>query len=248
MSTPTDSQRSDEIRRIAQELQALRARLNEAIDRVSELALGCGGVAVGLSPIGGQDEGRAERSLMPSWLRLPSPEVVAGNPAPGFRLGTDSMLYGDYRDAFVQLIQVARSPGAEERYSLVINHAEFDGTYVSIVLDARALLSGMPAGPARLSLAVDVACTPTPQVHGKCSWRVGEHRSERPLKLQAGHLAADACDIDFLDPAQVSALELHLIFNPVRRGTIEIRRMVAGLVVTPATGASAAPSIFETPA
>jgi hypothetical protein len=248
MSNPQDPRHHEQVYRLTLELQALRGRLNSTIDQLCELVAGhqVSELPVGLSPLAGQDEGNSERSLVPAWLRVPNAATSVTNPAPGHRLTPDSTLYSDYRSAFVQLIQVGQAQGADEHYSLVINHADFDGSYLSIVLDARPLLAQMQAGRARLSLAVEVRGTPPPAMHAKCTWRVGEHQSERPLRLQAGQLAADSCAIDFVDPSQISALDIHLIFNPVGRGSIEIRRFVAGLVVTPPAEAPQVSSVFET--
>lgn len=248
MSNPQDTRRHEQVYRLTLELQALRGRLNSTIDQLCELVAGhdVSGLPVGLSPLAGQDVGNSERSLVPAWLRVPNASASVGNPSPGHLLTPDSALYSDYRTGFVQVIQVGQAHGAEEHYSLVINHADFDGSYLSIVLDARPLLAQMQAGPARLSLAVEVRGTPAPAMHAKCSWKVGEHLSERTLRLQAGQLAADSCTIDFLDPSQISAMDIHLIFNPVGRGSIEIRRFVAGLVVTPPSEAPVISSVFET--
>ncbi|WP_374568518.1 DUF6478 family protein [Ideonella sp.] len=230
------------------ELQALRGRLNDTIDHLCELVAGheLGSEPVGLSPLAGHDEGSAERSLAPGWLRLPSSQASVSNPPSGHRLGNETAVYSDYRNGFVQIIQVSQPRGADERYALVVNHADFDGSFLSFVIDARALLKDMPAGPARLSLAVEVRGTPMPGMNAKCAWKVGEHWSERPLRLQPGQLAADSLSVDMLDPSQLNALDFHLFFNPVGRGSFEIRRLTAALVVTPANDVPVTSSVFET--
>jgi len=248
MSDPQDALRHERVYRLTLELQALRGRLNSTIDQLCELVAGhdVSELPVGLSPLAGQDEGNSERSLVPAWLRVPNASASVGNPAAGHQLTPDSTLYSDYRNAFVQVIQIGQAQGADEHYALVINHADFDGSFLSIVLDARALLSDMPAGPARLSLAVEVRGTPAPGLHAKCAWKVGEHWSERTLRLQPGQLAADSFVVDMLDPSQINALDFHLFFNPDGRGSFEIRRLMAGLVVTPANEAPMTSSVFET--
>ena len=248
MSDTPDARRHEQVHRLTLELQALRTRLNDTIDQLCELVAGhdVATLPVGLSPIAGQAQGSVERSLAPSWLRLPSASASANNPTSGHRLGADTALYSDYRNGFVQVIQVSQPHAADERYALVVNHADFDGSFFSMVLDARSLLADMPTGPARLSLAVEVRGTPPPGLHAKCAWKMGEHWSERPLRLSAGQLAADNFTVEGLDPSQISALDFHIFFNPVGRGSFEIRRLTAGLVVTPPNEAPVLSSVFET--
>jgi hypothetical protein len=59
-------------------------------------------------------------------------------------------------------------------------------------------------------------------------------------------LAADSFVIDMFDPSQVTALDFHVFFNPVGRGSFEIRRLAASLVVTPPSEAPVVSSVFET--
>lgn len=248
MAHTTDAGRHEQVHRLTLELQALRGRLNDTIDQLCQLVSGheVAGAPVGLSPLAGPEEGSAERSLTPVWLRLPSASAAASNPASGFRVGPDTTLYSDYRNGFIQLIQVSQPRGADEPYALVVNHADYDGSFLSLVLDASALLADMPAGPARLSLAVEVRGSPAPGMHAKCAWKVGEHWSERTLQLQPGQLTADSLAIDLFDPSQVNALDFHLFFNPVGRGSFEVRRLTASLVVTPPSEVPMASSVFET--
>lgn len=248
MPNPVTTRRHDQVHRLTLELQALRGRLNDTIDQLCDLVAGqeLGSEPVGLSPLAGQEQGNAERSLVPSWLRLPSANASSSNPATGHKVGSDSSLYSDYRNGFIQIIQVSQPRGADEQYALVVNHADFDGSFLSLVLDARPLLADMPAGPARLSLAIEVRGTPVPGLHAKCAWKVGEHWSERTMRLQPGQLAADSLVVDMLDPSQINALDFHLFFSPVGRGSFEIRRLTAGLVVTPPSEAPATSSVFET--
>lgn len=248
MPNTEDARRHEQVHRLTLELQALRGRLNQTIDQLCELVSGVEPLSgpAGLSPLASVEGGSSERSLTPLWLRLPVPSATASNPGSGHRLADGTAMYSDYRNGFVQMVQIGQARGADEAYALVVNHAEFDGTFMSIVLDARALLADMPVGAARVSLAVEVRGMPAPGLHAKCSWKVGEHWSERPMKLQAGQLAVDSFAIDMLDVSQVSAFDFHLFFNPVGRGSFEIRRLSAGLVVTPPNEAPLASSVFET--
>lgn len=248
MPNPIDPRRHEQVHRLTLELQALRGRLNQTIDQLCELVAGqeLSAEPIGLSPLAGREQGALERSLTPAWLRLPSTNASANNPPSGYHLGADTALFSDYRNAYLQVIQVSQPRGGDEPYALVVNHADFDGSFLSIVLDARALLADMPAGPARISLAVDVRGTPAPGLHAKCAWKVGEHWSERVLRLQPGQLSVDSFVVDMLDPSQINALDFHLFFNPVGRGTFDVRRLSAGLVVTPAPDAPVVSSVFET--
>jgi hypothetical protein len=248
MQNPADVRRQDQAHRLVLELQALRRRLNDTIDQLCDLASGHEfvGDLVGLSPLAGQDQGATERSLAPAWLRVPSDSASATSPGSGHRLGHETTLYTDVRNGFLQVIQVSQPRGADERYALVVNHADFDGSFLSLVMDARALLADMPAGSARLSLAIEVRGASVANLAAKCAWKVGEHWSERALRLQAGQLAADSFVIDMLDPTQISALDFHVFFNPVGRGSFEIRRLTASLAVTPPSEAPVVSSVFET--
>lgn len=249
MSNPVDPRRQEQVHRLTLELQALRGRLNDTIDQLCELVAGAelGSDPIGLSPMAGLEQGSLERSLAPAWLRLPSGQASVSNPPSGYRLGNETAIYSDYRNGFLQVIQVSQPRGADEQYALVVNHADFDGSFLSLVIDARALLTNMPAGSARLSLAVEVRGTPMPGLNAKCAWKVGEHWSERSLRLQGGQLAADSLTVDMLDPAQINALDFHLFFNAVGRGSFEIRRLTLALVVTPShEEAPVTSSVFET--
>lgn len=248
MPNPIDAHRHEQVHRLTLELQALRGRLNQTIDQLCELAAGqaLSAEPIGLTPLAGREQGALERSLTPAWLRLPSANASSSNPPSGHRLGAETALFSDYRNGFVQAIQVSQPRGGDEPYALVVNHADFDGSFLSIVLDGRALLADMPSGPARISLAVDVRGTPAPGLHAKCAWKVGEHWSERVLRLQPGQLSVDSFVVDMLDPSQINALDFHLFFNPVGRGSFDVRRLSAGLVVTPAPEAPVSSSVFET--
>ena len=248
MQKPADVRRHDQVHRLTLELQALRQRLNDTIDQLCNLAAGedFAGEAVGLSPLASQDEGAVERDLAPAWLRVPADSASVTNPPSGHRLGRDTALFSDLRNGFLQVIQVSQPRGTDERYALVVNHADFDGSFLSLVMDARALLADMPAGAARLSLAIDVRGASVAGLSAKCAWKIGEHWSERALSLQAGQLAADSFVIDALDPTQITALDFHIFFNPVGRGSFEVRRLAASLVVTPPTEAAPVSSVFET--
>jgi hypothetical protein len=248
MQNPADARRHDQVHRLTLELQALRRRLNDTIDQLCDLAAGheIGGESVGLSPLVSQSEGSIERNLAPAWLRVPSDTASVTSPPSGHRLGAETALFSDLRTGFLQVIQVSQPRGADERYALVVNHADFDGSFLSLVMDARALLADMPAGAARLSLAVEVRGGSMSGLSAKCAWKVGEHWSERTLRLQPGQLAADSFVIDMFDPSQVTALDFHVFFNPVGRGSFEIRRLAASLVVTPPSEAPVVSSVFET--
>lgn len=247
MSKPPFSQRLEQAHRLTAELNLLRDQLNHTIDQLCTLVAGgdIGGQPVGLSALAAPAGGGAERALAPSWLRLPMASAHISSPASGHQLSPETALYSDYRNGLMQLIQSTLPRGEDERYGLIINHADFDGTFFSLVIDARALLADMPEGQGKLGIAVDIRGTPAPVIHAKCTWKIGEDWSERPLKLRANHLSADGITVEQFDPAQVKALDFHLIFNPVGRGSFEIRRLNLSLLVTPVVEVPVAASVFE---
>ena len=241
------SQRLEQAHRLTAELNLLRDQLNHTIDQLCTLVAGgdIGGEPVGLTALASAAGGGAERTLAPSWLRLPMASAHVSSPPTGHHLGPETALYSDYRNGLMQLIQSTLPRGEDERYGLIINHADFDGTFFSLVVDARALLADMPEGQAKLGIAIDIRGTPAPVIHAKCTWKIGEDWTERPLKLRANPLSADGVTLELFDPAQVKALDFHLIFNPVGRGSFEIRRLSLSLLVTPAVEAPVATSVFE---
>lgn len=242
-----NSARSDQAHRLTTELQLLRDRLNHTIDQLCTLVAG-GEIAddpIGLSARASGEAGSASRSLVPSWLKLPMASAHVSSPASGHRLSPETGVYSDYRNGLMQLIQTNLPRSEDERYGLVINHADFDGTFFSLVIDARALLSELPAGQAKLAMSLDLRGTPAPAIFAKCTWKVGEDWQERALKLRANHSSADSITVDGFDPAQVQALDFHLIFNPVGRGSFEIRRLAVSLLTSPPVEAPTPVSVFE---
>lgn len=239
--------RSDQAHRLTTELQLLRDRLNHTIDQLCSLVAG-GEIAqelIGLSELTTGEAGAASRHLVPAWLKLPMASAHVSSPTSGHRLSPDTGVYSDYRNGLMQLIQSNLPRGEDERYGLVINHADFDGTFFSLVVDARSLLADLPAGQAKLAMSLDLRGTPAPAIYAKCTWKVGEDWQERPLKLRANHASADSVTVDGFDPSQVQALDFHLIFNPVGRGSFEIRRFSVSLLTTPPVEAPLPVSVFE---
>lgn len=247
MSNHPSSPRAEQAHRLTTELQLLRDRVNHTIDQLCTLVAG-GEIIdqpVGLSELNTGVAGAAERSLVPAWLKLPMASAHVSSPASGHWLGPDTAVYSDYRNGLMQLIQSNLPRSESERYGLVINHADFDGTFFSLVVNARSLLSEMVAGQAKMTMSLDLRGTPAPAIYAKVTWKIGDDWHERPLKLRANHTSADSVTVEGFDPTQVQALDFHLIFNPTGRGSFEIRRLALSLLTTPPTEAPAAVSVFE---
>lgn len=247
MSKLIDPQRLVTVRKLTSELHALQDRLNQTIDQMCDLLAGAdlGDLVSGAA---GDAEAASQRAMSPSFLTLPIAAVYKNSPPSGYALGTDCRLFSDYKAAALQTIQAPSSRSSEGRYSLVINYADFDGSFLSLVVDARSLLQALTTGRARIGLVLDVRGIPSVPMHAKCAWRVGDQWAEQRLEAKSGRMSVDSFELPLSDLSQVQALDFHFIFSPQSRGTIEIHRALISLVLEePAAtaAASGAPNIFE---
>lgn len=244
MSKLIDPQRLVTVRKLTSELHALQERLNQTIDQMCDLLAGAElGDVVSTAA-----ESASQRSMSPAFLTLPIAAVYKNSPPSGYALGTDCRLFSDYQTAALQTIQAPSSRSSEGRYSLVINYADFDGSFLSLVLDARGLLQGLTTGRARIGLVLDVRGIPQVPMHAKCAWRVGDQWAEQRLEAKSGRMSVDSFELPVTDLSQVQGLDFHFIFSPQSRGTIEIHRALISLVLeepAAAAAASGAPNIFE---
>jgi len=139
---------------------------------------------------------------------------------------------------------VPASRGSDSRFGIVLNYANFDATYLSLVFDARKLLEDLPAGKLRISMALETRADPQVKLHAKFAFKVGEHWGEHQMAPKGTRVQVDSFEVPMIDPTVVEALDFHLIFTPQTRGCIELHRVTFSVAVTPAVESSAA-NVFE---
>lgn len=245
MTKSADPQRMVKVHKLTAELRVLQDRINQTIEQLCDL-VGGQELAELHPPPNPDGEARAENSLTPSFLLLPSKTPYARNPPTGYSLGPDARVYSNYRKGLVQLVQQALPRHADSRYSLIFNYADFDGDLLSVVVDARPLMAGQPAGKARIGLVVETAGNQHNALYAKCAWRTGKKWNERTFEVRANQVSIGAIDIERFEPEQVQALDIHLLFNPSARGSIEIRRLTATMSVQAMEEEAPVPiSVFE---
>jgi hypothetical protein len=234
MSKPVDPQHQARVHKLTAELRQLQARLNDTVDQLCELMAGSRveEALAGLAPA--VEEGPVRKNtLQPSFLLSPVATPYARNPSTGFALSPDARFYSNYKRGLVQIVQQPLARHADSRYSLVLNYADFDGDLLSVVVDARSLLAGLPAGKARLDLVVETVASQFSALYAKCAWRSGKTWSERNFEVRGNQVSVASVNLDTFDPAAIQVLDVHLLFNPSSRGSVEIRRLTASLSVEP---------------
>jgi hypothetical protein len=248
MSNTTEAQRLAAVRKLTSELYVLQDRMNQTIDQITCLLHGADlGEMLPVATAATQaPDGAIENVLRPSAMALPLPSVFVDNPANGFLLGPggECKLYSDYKNGQLQLVQVPASRGSDARFGVVLNYANFDATFLSLVYDARTLLKGLPAGRLRVSMAIECHSDPQVRLHAKFAFKVGEHWGEHQMQLKGGRVLVDSFEVPMVDPSMIEALDFHLIFSPQGRGCIELRRATFTASVVPSVEA-ATPGVFE---
>lgn len=246
MSTPSEAQRIAAVRKLTSELYVLQDRMNQTIDQITGLLHGSDlGTLLPIPQDASRTaDGSLEHSMTPSALALPLPQVYVNNPANGALVGTECRLFSDYKNGALQLVQVPASRGSDARFGLVLNYANFDATYLSLVFDARALLRELPAGKLRISMALETRADPQIKLHSKFAFKVGEHWGEHQMAPKGGRVQVDSFEVPMIDPAIVEALDFHLIFTPQTRGCIELHRVTFSVAVMPAVDTASA-NVFE---
>ena len=246
MSNPPEAQRLAAVRKLTSELYLLQDRMNQTIDQITGLLHGSelsSLVPVALAPVRSAD-GELEHSMSPSALALPLPPVYVNNPGSGSLVGNDCKLFSDYKNGQLQLVQVPASRGSDARFAVVLNYANFDATYLSLVFDARKLLKDLPSGKLRISMALETRSDPQIKMHSKFAFKVGEHWGEHYMAPKGVRVQVDSFEVPMIDPSIVEALDFHLIFTPQTRGCIELHRVTFSVSVAPAS--ETAPSdVFE---
>ncbi len=246
MSNPSEAQRIAAVRRLTSELYVLQDRMNQTIDQITGLLHGAEISSLLPVPQGAarMADGALQHSMNPTALALPLPQVYINNPASGTLVGAECKLFSDYKNGALQLVQVPASRGSDARFAIVLNYANFDASYLSLVFDARELLRDLPAGKLRISMALEARTDPQIKMHAKFAFKVGEHWGEHHMSPKGTRVQVDSFEVPMIDPTSVEALDFHLIFSPQTRGCIELHRVTFSVAVSPATD-SATSNVFE---
>ncbi len=248
MSNTPEAQRLSAIRKLTSELYVLQDRMNQTIDHITGLLHGADlGELLPVSPAASLTaDGALEAVLRPSALVQPLPAVFVDNPGNGFVLGVggECKLFSDYKNGHLQVVQVPATRGSDARFGIILNYANFDATFISLVFDARTLLAGLPAGRLRVSMAVECRSEPQTRLHAKFAFKVNDVWGEHHLQLKGGRVLVDTFEVPMIDPAMISGLDFHLIFSPGGRGSIELQRTSFTVSVVPAVDTAAA-HVFE---
>lgn len=246
MSIPSEAQRIAAVRKLTSELYVLQDRMNQTIDQITGLLHGSDIGALLPIPEGATRtaDGALGHTMTPTALALPLPQVYVNNPGNGTLVGEECKLYSDYKNGSLQMVQVPASRGSDARFAIVLNYANFDASYLSLVFDARQLLRDLPAGKLRISMAIETRSDPQIKLHAKFAFKVGEHWGEHHMSPKGGRVQVDTFEVPMIDPAIVEALDFHLIFSPQTRGCIEIHRVTFSVAVVPAVDTASA-NVFE---
>lgn len=220
------------------ELSVLRRQLS----RVQELLAAVDRPAQAGQPVPGQ-----AGDVEPLPLRVPWTDPVVRKPVSGQVLSPGLRFFAGKHHGWIQILQKRGVPGGEA-FALAVDFTSFDGNWMSLVLDGRALTAGLPAGAARLLLSADIEAYPAQNVLFKCSWRHAGHeaQSRQGVPQPAGQLAAEL-DLGWLRPQDLDSLELHVIFPVNGRGSIIVQgvRMVLLLAPEGAGATGSAQDVFE---
>ena len=212
------------------ELRTLQSRLNETVDQLCELVGGSSTAALLNTEVSLRGS-RGEPMLTPAFLTTPSAQTYVRGPSPGSQVSTDTVFFSDYEKGLVQLVQQPLPRQADTRYSFIINFADFDGNWMSLVIDAKGVLRNLPAGQATMGLMVEVTGTSQVAMSSKVTWKTAEHLREVAIDVRPNQVCVAQADLGYINPAATEALDLHLMFNPPGRGSIEIRRLTLTLDV-----------------
>lgn len=214
------------------ELRALQHRMNETIDQLCELV---GGASVEslLNRSASSLGSRGESSWTPAFLTTPAAQTYLRSPGSGTQVASDTVFYSDNERGLIQVVQQPLPRHADTRYSFILNFADFDGSWMSLVIDAKHLLSGLPTGKASLGLLVEATGTAQVAMASKITWRGAELSRELPMDVRPNQVCVGQADLGYLIPEATESLDLHLMFNPPARGSIEIRRLTLTLDIQP---------------
>lgn len=220
------------------ELSVLRRQLSRVQERLAALERP-GGAALSAPGQTGDFE--------PLPQHVPWAAPVVRKPVSGQALAPGLRFFAGKHHGWIQILQKPCAVQADA-YALALDFTSFDGNWMSLVLDSRALTAGLPAGAARLLVSADIEAYPSQNVLFKCSWRHAGHeaQSRQGVPQPAGRMAVEL-DLGWLRPQGLDALELHVIFPVTGRGSILVQGLRMVLLLAPEGGgkAGAAQDVFE---
>jgi hypothetical protein len=230
------------------QLRALQDQLNATIESLCGLAADQAIETPG-APGSPAASGRLDVTMQPEFLALPLRLGFWRNPATATAISADAKFYSNYRKGLLQIVQQPRPAQSESAYSLVLNYADIDADLLSLVIDARSLLNQapLPAGRARVNLVLEINGHQHNAMFAKCAWKTGPNKwQDKTVEVRSNQVSIASFEIEQFDPEQVQAMDIHLLCNPASRGSIEIRRLSATLVVQPRPAEAArAANVFE---
>lgn len=238
MPDSANTPRQARAQQLTQTLRSLQRRLNQTVDELCALAAGS---------VDEVASSQAEASPWePALLTLPLAEPVRPQPKSGQALGPGASFYVGEHRGVLQLVQSPWRRAHLARYACTINYADFDGGWMSLVFDLRALLASVPAGRARLVLLGDRTCIPAQSLQVKCSWRSeGAEPQSRQVSVGSTEALQLSLDLGWVQPSHLRALDLHLIFSVAGRGTISLHDLQATLVTQADSADEQQGDIFE---
>lgn len=180
-------------------------------------------------------------------LRVRGTAAVVRKPVSGQVLTPGLRFFAGRHHGWIQILQKP-CVADRESFALALDFTAFDGNWMSLVLDGRALVEGQPAGGARLLVLADIEATPSQNVLFKCSWRHAGHEAQnrQSVPQPIGRIATEL-DLGWLRPQDLESLELHVIFPVSGRGSVLLQGLRMVLLVAPESGGKSAPAqdVFE---
>lgn len=172
---------------------------------------------------------------------------VVRKPVSGQVLAPGLRFFAGKHQGWIQILQKPSTAPAET-FALALDFTAFDGNWMSLVLDSRALAAGVPAGMARILVFADVETCPPQNVLFKCAWRHAgqEGQSRQGVPQPAGRIAAEL-ELGWVRPQDLESLEFHVIFPMSGRGSVLIQALRMVWLVSPEGGdkAGAGSDVFE---
>ncbi len=182
----------------------------------------------------------------PALLHWPAAQSVWQRPATGAVLAPGARFFSPYRSGWLQLIQQPQARHGGAACQLVVNWADVDAEWCSLVFDLRPLLQGAGPGRARLEIQAEAGLAQAAGLFLKCCWKTTAGKlQERTTELRDGQPLALVIEHEDLDPARLAGLDLHLVVKPVGRGSCTLRHLGARLIDAAPAAPSGAHDLFE---